>query len=107
MEKLYLRVDLHKRSCWVTVLDADGHLPELRWSGMEKWELADYFGRVRKLAAVAVAGAYIALLAMCAIPLRNIQQHQRQQTLHVAATLSGLQQFALCVDAASAEPRHL
>ncbi len=24
MEKLYLGVDLHKRSCWVTVLDADG-----------------------------------------------------------------------------------
>jgi hypothetical protein len=24
MEKLYLGVDLHKRSCWATVLDPDG-----------------------------------------------------------------------------------
>lgn len=30
MEKLYLGVDLHKRSCWVTVLDADGHQLESR-----------------------------------------------------------------------------
>jgi hypothetical protein len=30
MEKLYLGVDLHKRSCWVTVLDADGCLLESR-----------------------------------------------------------------------------
>jgi hypothetical protein len=28
MEKLYLGVDLHKRSCWVTVLDADGRVLE-------------------------------------------------------------------------------
>ena len=25
-DKLYLGVDLHKQSCWVTVLNADGHL---------------------------------------------------------------------------------
>jgi len=30
MKKLYLGVDLHKTSCWVTVLDADGHLLESR-----------------------------------------------------------------------------
>ena len=33
MEKLYLGVDLHKRSCLVTVLDADGHLLESRGLG--------------------------------------------------------------------------
>jgi hypothetical protein len=55
MEKLYLGVDLHKRSCWVTVLDADGHLLESRRLGTEKWELVEYFGKLRKPAAVALA----------------------------------------------------
>ena len=54
MEKLYLGVDLHKRSCWVTVLDADGHLVESRRMGTEKLELLEYFSEVRKPAAVAV-----------------------------------------------------
>jgi hypothetical protein len=54
MEKLYLGVDLHKRSCWVTVLDADGHLLESRRLGTEKLELEKYFSQVRKPAAVAV-----------------------------------------------------
>jgi len=54
MEKLYLGVDLHKRSCWVTVLDADGHLVESRRMGTEKLELLEYFSEVREPAAVAV-----------------------------------------------------
>ena len=58
MEKLYLGVDLHKRSCWVTVLDADGHLVESRKLGTEKWELLGYFGKVRKPAALAVGAAF-------------------------------------------------
>jgi hypothetical protein len=60
MEKLYLGVDLHKRSCWVTVLDADGRLLESRKLGTEKQELVEYFGRVRKPAALAVeAGSHL------------------------------------------------
>ena len=58
MEKLYLGVDLHKRSCWVTVLDADGHLVESRKLGTERWELLDYFGKVRKPAALAVEATF-------------------------------------------------
>jgi transposase len=58
MEKLYLGVDLHKRSCWVTVLDADGHLIESRKLGTERWELLDYFGKVRKPAALAVEATF-------------------------------------------------
>jgi hypothetical protein len=48
MEKLYLGVDLHKRSCWVTVLDADGHLLESRRIGTTKPELLEFFGKVRR-----------------------------------------------------------
>jgi transposase len=58
MEKLYLGVDLHKRSCWVTVLDAHGHLVESRKLGTEKWELLGFFGKVRKPAAVAVEATF-------------------------------------------------
>lgn len=58
MEKLYLGVDLHKRSCWVTVLDADGHLIESRKMGTEKWELEEFFGKVVKPAAVAVEATF-------------------------------------------------
>jgi len=58
MEKLYLGVDLHKRSCWVTVLDADGHLLESRKLGTEKWELEEFFGKVRKPAALAVEATF-------------------------------------------------
>ncbi len=47
-QKLYLGVDLHKRSCWVTVLDADGHLLESRKLGTEKWELRAFFGQPQK-----------------------------------------------------------
>jgi transposase len=58
MEKLYLGVDLHKRSCWVTVLDAHGQLIESRKLGTEKWELLGYFKEVRKPAAVAVEATF-------------------------------------------------
>lgn len=58
MNKLYLGVDLHKRTCWVTVLDADGHLLESRKLGTEKWELLAFFGKVRKPAAVAVEATF-------------------------------------------------
>ena len=54
MEKLYVGVDLHKTSCWVTVLDADGHLLESRRMGTTKPELLEFFGKVRKPAALAV-----------------------------------------------------
>lgn len=57
-EKLYLGVDLHKQSCWVTVLDADGQLLESRKLGTEKWELLEFFGKVRKPAAVAVEATF-------------------------------------------------
>jgi transposase len=58
MEKLYLGVDLHKRSCWVTVLDAHGHLLESRKLGTEKWELLGFFGKVKKPAALAVEATF-------------------------------------------------
>jgi len=58
MEKLYLGVDLHKKSCWVTVLDADGHQLESRKLGTEKWELLEYFGKVRQPAALAVEATF-------------------------------------------------
>ena len=58
MEKLYLGVDLHKRSCWVTVLDAHGQVIESRKLGTEKWELLGYFKQVRKPAAVAVEATF-------------------------------------------------
>src|SRR5712691_11014495 len=58
MEKLYLGVDLHKRSCWVTVLEGDGHLLESRKLGTEKWELEEFFGKVAKPAALAVEATF-------------------------------------------------
>jgi transposase len=42
----------------VTVLDADGHLVESRKLGTERWELLDYFGKVRKPAALAVEATF-------------------------------------------------
>jgi Calcium binding len=50
---LYLGVDLHKRSCWVTVLDADGQVVESRKLGTEKWQLQEFFGKVTKPATMA------------------------------------------------------
>lgn len=55
---LYLGVDLHKRSCWVTVLDADGQVVESGKLGTEKWQLLDFFGQVKKPAAVAVEATF-------------------------------------------------
>jgi len=52
VEKLYVGVNLHKRSCWVTVLDADSHLLESRRIGTTKPGLLEFFGQVRKPAAV-------------------------------------------------------
>jgi transposase len=49
---------LHKRSCWVTVLEADGRLVESRKLGTAKWELLEYFGKVRKPAALAVEATF-------------------------------------------------
>jgi hypothetical protein len=49
---------LHKRSCWVTVLEADGHVVESRKLGTERWELVGYFGQGRKPAAVAVEATF-------------------------------------------------
>ena len=45
-EKLYLGVDLRKKSCWLTVLDTDGHRLDSRRLGTEKWELLEFFGKV-------------------------------------------------------------
>jgi len=58
MEKLYLGVDLHKKSCWVTVLDADGHQLDSRKLGTEKWELLEYFGKVPQPAVLAVEATF-------------------------------------------------
>ena len=58
MEKLYLGVDLHKRSCWVTMLDAHGQVVESGKLGTEKWELLGYFEQVRKPAALAVEATF-------------------------------------------------
>ena len=58
MGKLYLGVDLHKRSCWVTVLEADGHLLESRKLGTEQWELREFFGKVQQPAALAVEATF-------------------------------------------------
>ncbi len=55
---LYLGVDVHKRSCWVTVLEADGQEREQRKLGMEKATLLEYFGKIPRPAAVAVEATF-------------------------------------------------
>ncbi len=55
---LYLGVDVHKRSCWVTVLDADGQEREQRKLSMEARTLREYFGKVGKPAKVAVEATF-------------------------------------------------
>jgi hypothetical protein len=52
---LYLGVDLHKRSCWVTVLDQDGHGREQRKLSTERATLLEYFGKLPKPAKVAAS----------------------------------------------------
>ena len=51
---LSLGVDVHKRSCWVTVLDGDGQELEQRKLGMERATLLGYFGKLPQPAQVAV-----------------------------------------------------
>ncbi len=55
---LYLGVDLHKRSCYVTVLEADGHEVEQRKLGMERRTLVEYFGKIAQPAKVAVEATF-------------------------------------------------
>jgi len=55
---LYLGVDVHKRSCWVTVLEADGQELEQRKLGMDRRTLLGYFGKIPKPAAVAVEATF-------------------------------------------------
>jgi transposase len=55
---LYLGFDLHKRNCWVTVLDADGHLLESRKLGTARKELEHYFGKVSRPAKLAVEATF-------------------------------------------------
>lgn len=55
---LYLGVDVHKRGCWVTVLEADGQEREQGKLGMEKATLLGYFGKIPRPAAVAVEATF-------------------------------------------------
>ncbi len=55
---LYLGVDVHKRSCWVTVLDEDGQEREQRKLGMEPATLLAYFGKIAKPAKLAVEATF-------------------------------------------------
>jgi transposase len=55
---LYLGVDVHKRSCWVTVLDGDGREREQRKLGMDPRTLLGYFGKIPKPARVAVEATF-------------------------------------------------
>lgn len=55
---LYLGVDVHKKSCWVTVLEADGREREQRKLEMHRATLLDYFGKIPKPARVAVEATF-------------------------------------------------
>lgn len=55
---IYLGVDIHKKNCWVTVLEADGRVREQRKLSMDRASLLDYFGKVEKPAAVAVEATF-------------------------------------------------
>src|SRR6266702_6049587 len=55
---LYLGVDVHKRSCWVTALDAGGQELEQRKLSMDRRTLLGYFGKVPKPAKVAVEATF-------------------------------------------------
>ena len=56
--KLYLGVDLHKRSCWVTAMSPEGEVRESRRLSTERESLLGYFGKVAKPAAVAVEATF-------------------------------------------------
>jgi transposase len=50
---LYLGVDIHKKSCWVTVLDEEGHELEQRKLSMDRAARLGYFGKIAKPAKLA------------------------------------------------------
>jgi transposase len=56
--KLYLGVDLHKRSCWVTAMNPQGEVRGSRRLSTQRSELLAYFGSVEKPAAVAVEATF-------------------------------------------------
>jgi hypothetical protein len=55
---LYLGVDIHKKHCWVTVLDEEGHELEQRKLSMDRAALLEYFGKVAKPAVEATFNWY-------------------------------------------------
>lgn len=56
--KLYLGVDLHKKSCWITAMNAEGQIVESRRLSTERSDLLTYFRGVKKPAAVAVEATF-------------------------------------------------
>lgn len=56
--KLYLGVDLHKKSCWITVMNGEGRILDSRRIGTERETLLKYFGQVEKPAALAVEATF-------------------------------------------------
>ena len=46
--KLCLGVDLHKKSCWVTVMNAEGQVLDSQRMGTERGTLLSYFGKAEK-----------------------------------------------------------
>ena len=55
---LYLGVDIHKKSCWVTVLDEEGHELEQCKLSMDRTVLLEYFGKIAKPAQLAVEATF-------------------------------------------------
>jgi transposase len=55
---LYLGVDVHKKNCWVTVLDEDGQELEQRKLSMDRRALLEYFGKVALPAKLAVEATF-------------------------------------------------
>ncbi|HEV2378285.1 MAG TPA: transposase [Terriglobia bacterium] len=55
---LYLGVDIHKKSFWVTVLDEEGHELEQRKLSMDRTALLEYFGKIAKPAKLAVEATF-------------------------------------------------
>jgi ASPM-SPD-2-Hydin domain-containing protein len=60
---LYLGVDLHKRSCWVTVLDREGHEREQRKLSTEPATLREYFGKLPKPANAGASDAFVSKIS--------------------------------------------
>lgn len=55
---LYLGVDIHKKKCWVTVLDEGGQELEQRQLSMDAAALREYFGQIPKPAKLAVEATF-------------------------------------------------